>query len=91
MHTFRYIGQTFDTGETADGEEPDEKEEKIEREEGEYDMADEMMGEEDTAYRPDDPSLYNPQSFGDSLKESLKEQSKKFIEFFKTALFGKSG
>jgi hypothetical protein len=50
-----------------------------------------MLGEEDPVYRPDDPALYDPTSFGDSLKESLKEQAKKFADFFKTALFGKGG
>ena len=50
-----------------------------------------MLGEEDPEYRPDDPSLYDPSSFGDSLKESLKEQAKQFADFFKTALFGKGG
>lgn len=87
---YRYIGQTFDSGETAEDGEPDEKSEDIERE-GSHDDLEDMMGDEDPTYRPDDPDLYDPQSFGDSLLDSLKEQSKMFMEFFKTALFGKNG
>ncbi|WAR20850.1 CRB-like protein [Mya arenaria] len=91
-HEFRYIGQTFESGESAEGEDPDSKEDPIDRgREPDADALDDMLGDEDTSYRPDDPDLYDPSSFGDSLKESLKEQAKQFAEFFKTALFGKNG
>ncbi|XP_053407458.1 uncharacterized protein LOC123547213 isoform X2 [Mercenaria mercenaria] len=90
-HEFRYIGQTFESGETDEEEEPDSKEETVERDKPDFDELDDMLGDEDPAYRPDDPSLYDPESFGDSLKKSLQEQTKKFADFFKTALFGKGG
>lgn len=108
----RYIGQTFDSGESADGE-PQSATDKIKRAiEGAVDDAkdfgsgamgdigshgdigsalDDKFGSENTVYRPDDGGLYDSTSLGDSLKNSLKEQTKQFSEFFKTALFGKDG
>ena len=110
--TYRYIGQTFESGESADGE-PQSASEKIKRAiEGAVDDAkdiasggmgnigsggdisgalDDRFGSENTVYRPDDGGLYDSTSLGDSLKSSLKEQTKQFSEFFKTALFGKDG
>ncbi|WAR20843.1 hypothetical protein MAR_014817 [Mya arenaria] len=91
-HEFRYIGQTFESGETVEGEGPDTKEEPIIRgREPDTDALDAMMEDEDSIYRHDVPELYDPSSFSDSLKKSLKEQAKKFAEFFKTALFGENG
>ena len=49
------------------------------------------MGGDGTVYRPEDEGLYDSTSFRDSLKNSLKEQTKQFAEFFKTALFSKDG
>lgn len=94
-HEFRYIGQTFESGESAEDDDPKAQSANVERDkENERDISEELdhrFGEEDTTYRPDDPALYDPQSFQDSLKESLKEQAKKFSNFFKTALFGSKG
>ena len=94
LHTYRYIGQTFETGESADGE-PESSSDKIKRafedSIGTADDLDAKMGDEDTAYRPEDEGLYDSTSFGDSMKNSLKEQTKQFAEFFKTALFSKDG
>ena len=85
---YRYIGQTFESGESDEDEDPDKKEAPVERRKPDAENIDGMLGDEDTKYRPDDPSLYDPTSFGDSLKESLKEQAKQFAEMFKQALFG---
>lgn len=101
----RYIGQTFESGESTDGE-PQSATDKIKRAFGDAldsakdqtgsgggigDELDSRFGEESTEYRPDDAGLYDSRSFGDSLKDSLKQQAKQFGEFFKTALFGKDG
>ncbi|KAL4222205.1 hypothetical protein ACF0H5_018243 [Mactra antiquata] len=88
-HEFRYIGQTYDSGETAEDEEPSSEKEKIER--GSFDDLDKGLGDEDTEYRPEDSSLYDQTSFKDSMLESMKNEAKKFAEFFKNALFGKGG
>lgn len=88
MEYFRYIGQTTDSGETAEGEDPDEESSPISRRAPDPGSMDEMLGDEDPAYRPDDPALYDPTSVGDSLKKSLEEAAKQFTEFFKSALFG---
>ncbi|WAR20774.1 hypothetical protein MAR_014748 [Mya arenaria] len=85
-HEFRYIGQTFESGESAEGEDPDVKEEPISR-----GQKPEKGALEETKYRPEDPDLYDPLSCSESFKESLKKQAKQFAEFFKTALFGKNG
>jgi hypothetical protein len=87
----RYIGQTFVSGETNQEEDPELKEEKLERQFADANELGSMLGQENSAYRPDDPSLYDQTPFVDSLKKSLKEQAKKFVNFFKTALFGKGG
>ncbi|XP_052224342.1 uncharacterized protein LOC127839993 [Dreissena polymorpha] len=99
-HEFRYIGQTFESGESDEDVDPDKKKKNVGRRKPNAKKTpvgrrkpnakniDGMLGDEDTKYRPDDPSLYDPTSFGDSLKESLKEQAKQFAEMFKQALFG---
>ena len=48
-------------------------------------------GSENAIYRPEDASLYDSTSLGDSLKNSLKTQTRQFSEFFKSALFEKDG
>ena len=91
---FRYIGQTFESGESSE-DEPQSATDKIKRafedSIGTAEDLDARMGDEDTAYRPEDDGLYDSTSFGDSLKNSLKEQTKQFADFFKTALFAKGG
>ena len=52
---------------------------------------DDRFGEEDTAYRPDDTSLYDSKPVKDQLMDQLKQQTKQFADFFKTALFGDDG
>lgn len=90
----RYIGQTFDSGESTDGA-PEPATEKLKRafedSIGSHADLDGKMGDEDTVYRPEDDSLYDSTSFRDSLNNNLKEQTAQFAEFFKTALFSKDG
>jgi len=46
-----------------------------------------MFGDEGP-YRPDDPALYDPTSFDDSLKNSIQQASETFVNEFYTAMFG---
>ena len=93
-YQLRYIGQTFDSGESTD-DEPQSASEKLKRawedSIGSHDDLDARMGAEDTAYRPEDDGLYDSTSFRDSLKNSLKKQAAAFADFFKTALFSNDG
>ncbi|XP_045189288.2 uncharacterized protein LOC123546793 [Mercenaria mercenaria] len=90
-HEFRYLEQTFDSGESTQKLDPDEVKEAVKR----Y-LKDGLSNGTDGIFDPIGPfepgeDLEDKTSFKDSLKESLKEQTKKFTAFFKTALFGKDG
>ena len=94
LHTYRFKGQTYESSESTDRE-PEFSSDKIKRtfedSIGSADDLDAKMGGDGTVYRPEDEGLYDSTSFRDSLKNSLKEQTKQFAEFFKTALFSKDG
>ena len=70
----RYIGQTFQSGESADGE-PQSATEHIKRAmEEATDDAKDFVSSSQGVYRPDDADLYDTTSFGDSLKTASKRR-----------------